>query len=191
MQKGWMCSVGGSPRRGRTKGAHKKGCENGRRPTLRHGRGLSVMILPQVHLRNRLHSPTFPLGLDYISSRARWRPTHLRLVCERSPTRRVKGLRCGSSISPGQAPRVIPSAVTRTPMVSHGPPDRFPHWFGVKGVRRSPSIRKASPAARADLHADVFRVAQPLFPAAFQGSRAANAERSTLLRLLLPLNDRV
>ncbi len=57
--------------------------------------GHTLMILPQVHLRNSLlvlvcwsrdqHTPQrFPNWLDYILSRAH-RSTHFRLVCERSP----------------------------------------------------------------------------------------------------------
>ena len=128
-----------------------------------------VMILPQVHLRNGLTSPKFPKGPDYILSRA-YGSTHFHLVCERSPCfdllDKQQGLRCGSSISPEDSGSSLP--LLPYPVVSHGPPASFLDWFGVKGFRNSPSIRKCRQLSDADLHeADYcLESLSLLFPAA-------------------------
>jgi hypothetical protein len=106
--------------------------------------GHTLMILPQVHLRNSLlvlvcwsrdqHTPQrFPNWLDYILSRAH-RSTHFRLVCERSPCLPPEGQTVGASLriahfSRGERirPQFISFLCYRTP------------WFPTGRQRVSPA----------------------------------------------------
>ena len=134
-------------------------------------RRISLMILPQVHLRNVLLAPgQFRGGPDYIlSGRPLAAPTHFHLVCERSPRRAARGaslriVHCTSPVAvtvPGVVTagrwRISPSSLVHRGFRS------FPQFESVAG---GPTCTCGPPP--------LFRVAGAQLPAraaAFQGFR--------------------
>ena len=158
--------------------------------------------------------PRSPGGPDYILSGTAARPTHFHLVCGRSPYPPEGDLGASLRIAhPLCRSRTIQIVCYHPPCRYHGPPGGFPPRVGAIGFRVSPAVRECRrrPAPREGTGAPTCMAARAglescrayplrgckgfdkctLRKDSLSSIRAKTYGGETLLRLLLPLNDRV